>query len=267
MQPALQKHLTHEGLLPSTIDKYDEILNAADLNDPVAWMRKRVNARTPIGTVLPMRAAIKHYLLAVHGYTEEELQQLLPKARGRQAKERQPLNPEQLAVYTAAVEQMVQEPARTILLLLPKTGLRISEMTNLKCEDIKEIGGIPVLDFRGKGDKSRVVPLSRSAQITLNEYFEKHGRHEFVFPSYLGSAISPHGVRKYTRALAEKHPILKGLSPHVLRHTFATMALSRGVDLRRLQELLGHNSIQTTQRYLHPSVSDLADAVNALEDE
>lgn len=267
MHAALSKHLVHEGLLPSTREKYEEILESADLQDPVAWMKRRVHARTPIGTVLPMRAAIKHYLIAVHGYTEEEIQQLLPKAKGRQAKERQPLNPEQLAIYTAAVEQMDQEPARTILLLLPKTGLRISEITGLKSEDIKEIGGIPVMDFRGKGDKPRVVPLSRSALVTLNEYFDKHGRHEFVFPTYLGPPISPHGVRKYTRALAARYPILAGLSPHVLRHTFATMALSRGVDLRRLQELLGHNSIQTTQRYLHPSISDLAKAVNALEDE
>ena len=267
---SLQKHLVHEGLLPSTRDKYEEILNTVDLQKPIEWMKKRVHARTPIGTVLPMRAAIKHYLIAVHGYTEEELQQLLPKAKGRQAKERQPLNPEQLAIYTAAVEDMDQEPARTILLLLPKTGLRISEITGLTANEVTEIAGIPVFDFRGKGDKARVVPLSKAAQLTLNEYFEKHGRpegKESVFQTRLGGAITPHGVRKYTRAIAERHPILGDLSPHVLRHTFATMMLSRGVDLRKLQELLGHSSIQTTQRYLHPSVSDLAGAISKIDDD
>ena len=261
---SLSKHLTEEGLLPSTKDKYEEIINSADLSDPIAWMRSKVSIRTPLGTVLPMRAAIKHYLIAVHGYTDEELQLLLPKAKGRKAKDRQPLTAEQLAIYTAAVDQMDQEPARTILLLLPKTGLRISEITSLRTEDIKEIGGIPVFDFRGKGDKARVVPLSKSAQVTLNEYFSKFGRTDAIFSTRLGTSITPHGVRKYTRAIAAEHTELAGLSPHVLRHTFATMLLSRGVDLKKLQDLLGHTNIQTTQRYLHPSVQDLAAAVDVL---
>ena len=76
--------------------------------------------------------------------------------------------------------------------------------------------------------------------------------------------IGPHGVRKYTRKIAADYPSLSGLSPHVLRHTFATMALRNGMDLARLQTILGHESIETTRRYLHPTVGDLQDAMDKM---
>ena len=78
---ALEQRLKRHGLLPSTRNKYYEILNGADRSDIVGWINGKVHARTPIGTILPMRAAVKHYLVAELGYTEEEVQNLLPKAR------------------------------------------------------------------------------------------------------------------------------------------------------------------------------------------
>ena len=116
---ALERRLKDRGLLPSTREKYGDILNGADTRDLFSWIRNRIHARTPIGTVLPMRAAVKHYLVSVHGYDEEEVNSLLPKAKGREPEQRQALSPHQLALYLAAVEQMDQAPARTIRLLLP----------------------------------------------------------------------------------------------------------------------------------------------------
>ena len=265
---ALDRRLKDRGLLPSTREKYGDILNGADTRDLFSWIRNRIHARTPIGTVLPMRAAVKHYLVSVHGYDEEEVNSLLPKAKGREPQQREALTPHQLALYLAAVEQMDQEPAKTILLLLPKTGLRIGEITGLKKDDIKRMGSRALLSFRGKGDKARRVPLSPAAWNTLEEHLEVAEHPPFqkwLFPTSRGGPISPHAVRKYTRAIAERYPELSGLSPHVLRHTFATTLLSRGADLRRVQELLGHSSIVTTQRYLHPSVEDLGSAVDLLD--
>ena len=262
---ALQKHLTRKGLLPSTRAKYTEIIDSAGEEDLIDWINRKVHARTPIGTVLPARAAVKHYLMAEHGYTEVELEQLLPKARGRKTKYRDALSPQQLALYHAAVERVDREPAHTILSLLPKTGLRISEICGLQSLNIEEQDGNSYLVFHGKGDKQRIVPLVGSARSMLQEHVSRTRPEKWLFTGYMGRPIGPHAIRKYTRKIAE-HPDLAGLSPHVLRHTFATMALRKGMDLKRLQEILGHESIKTTERYLHPTRSDLHDAMRRMED-
>jgi len=265
MSHALDRHLKRQGLLPSTRSKYREILESSDKRDIVSWINSKVHARTPIGTVLPMRAAVKHYLVGELGYSEEEVQRLLPKAKGRAAQARHALTPEQLALYHAAVEGIGKEPARTILALLPSTGLRIGEATSLHLNNLRLFSGRHCLSFRGKRDKERVVPLSRAGERVLLGYLETQRPEGWLFPSFTGRPVTPHAIRKYTRKIAADHPDLAGLSPHVLRHTFATMALRKGVDLERLRVLMGHENIQTTSRYLHPSVSDLQSAVDRLD--
>ena len=209
-----------------------------------------------------MRAAVSHYLISVLGYDELQVQKILPKAKGRKAKIRRALTPKQLAVYHLAVDNIDVEPAHTVLSLLPMTGLRISEICGLAVEDVKSHKGKPYFHFRGKRDKERVVPLTRAGAQTLDSYLAKEKPMTWLFPTLnFGGPISPHGVRKHTRKIAATYPSLEGLSPHVLRHTYATMALRKGVDLKRLQALLGHESIQTTSQYLHPSIDDLQDAV------
>ena len=265
MHPEFEAHLKRQGLLPSTRQKYTEILEAADTATLPEWLAKRVHARTPLGTILPMRAAVKHYLVSMHGYDPVEVDALLPKARGRSAQMRHALSVEQLAVYHGAVDDLDRQPAKIILELLPATGLRISEICGLRVSDLRQHQGRCVLQFRGKRDKERIVPLTRAGDQTLKHYLNRHAPSNWLFETHLGGPIGPHGVRKYTRAIAQKHPELEGLSPHVLRHTYATMALRRGVDLKRLQLLLGHENIATTQRYLHPTMSDLSDAVDLLD--
>lgn len=267
MTAALQRRLKQRGLLPSTREKYEDILESAKTDDLIGWLNRKVHARTPLGTVLPARAAVKHYLISVQGYDEDAVDALLPKARGRAAAQRQALSPTQLAIYFAAVDTIETEPARTILLLLPKTGLRISEMVGLRTEDIQTQNDTWFFSFRGKGDKHRIVPLPAPAVMSLQEYLD--GRVEkdnpWLFATSRGGPITPHGVRKYTRRIATDFPDLTGLSPHVLRHTYATSLLRKGVNLATLQALMGHKNIQTTQRYLHPDLDTLADAVSGLD--
>ena len=260
----LVRHLKRQGLLPSTRLKYMDILDGAPKDNLIEWIHSRVHARTPIGTILPMRAAVKHYLVGVKGYDPQAVQELLPKAKGREAALRPALTARQLALYHAAAEQ-VPEPSRTILGLLPSTGLRIGEITKLRRSEVQEHSGRLALVFRGKRDKERIVPLSRSAERTLQEYLSLHRPKDWIFRGYLGGPIGPHAVRKHTRQIARDIPELEGLSPHILRHTFATMALRRGVDLKRLQSLMGHKSIITTQRYLHPDMADLQDAMDRMD--
>jgi site-specific recombinase XerD len=238
-------------------------LDSAGGRDPLAWLRERLNSKTPIGTVLPFRAAVKHYLLS-QGYDEEEITQLLPKARGTPNALRDSLNADQLATYYLAAEG-VGEPVRTILLLLPRTGLRISEICNLHVDNVVKRGNIIGFQFRGKRSEERFVPLNRSALHAFAAYQAAIPPRDWLFLGNKGQPISPEAVRKVTRRIAEEHPELGGLSPHQLRHTHATTLLKRGADLRTVQALLGHRSITTTARYLHPDAEMLRDAVNRLD--
>ena len=260
----LQEHLTQQQLLPSTKAQYKSILTRAEGKDPIAWLKGRIHARTPIGTVLPYRAAVKHYLMAEQGYTEDELRELLPKAKGRPTAYRHALTPEALATYHVAVEDG-PNPSQTILALLPKTGLRISEICGLQVGDVQNVSGVRAFVFRGKRDKQRVVPLTKSAEATLDTHIQLTGPTKWLFTGQMGGPLTPHAVRKHTRSIALQNPDLQDLSPHVLRHTYATLLVARGVDLKTIQSLLGHESIETTSRYLHPTVTDLALAAARLE--
>lgn len=261
----LETHLKQNGLLPSTRAKYTEIIKSMpDGADPIKWLRSKVHARTPIGTVLPMRAAIKHHLIAEYGYDEVALKGLLPKAKGRTTNDREALFPEQLAIYHMAVDEIDQEPAHTILDLLPMTGLRISEICSLERDNIEMRHNGWDLVFRGKGDKKRIVPLYDSARKSLETYLEVHRPQRWLFTGYSGKPIGPHAIRMYTRKMAARYPDLGQLTPHVLRHTFATMALRNGMDLVTLQAILGHKSIMTTRRYLHPDREMLREGIRKL---
>jgi len=242
----------HLSRVMSTRTKYQEIVSKAlrQDEDVVAWINASLHAQTPIGTVLPARAAVKHYLMAEEGYGEEELEQLLPKAKGRRTKFRGALTPDQLALYHAAVDQVDREPARTILSLLPRIGLGVGELCSLQVIDVGRI-------------ECRMIG---SAATLLDEYIERFKPEEWVFVGYQRQPIGTHAIRKYTRKIAEENQELHGLSPICLRHTFAVMALRNGMSLKKLQEILGHSSIKTTERYLHPTRTDPPGTMKQLGD-
>ncbi len=264
---SLDKHFQKQGLLPSTRSKYVSILGSVEGSDPVEWLTDRVDTKTPTGTILPLRAAVKHYLLA-QGYDEEAIRALLPKAKGRPSGMRDALTPDQLVAFYEAADE-VHDPVRTILLLLPRTGLRISEMCGLDASDDTKKGGVRGFLFRGKRDVQRFVPLNKPTAQALDAYYKRIGGKPSSGPLFLGNggtSITPAAVRKVTRYLREEHPELgEALSPHVLRHTYATSLLRKGADLRTVQALLGHKSINTTARYLHPDADMLKGAVDRLE--
>lgn len=242
----LKEHLAEKGLLPSTQEKYAEILDSADTSDLLTWIQEKANSYGPIGTFLPARAAVKHYLIAVEGYTAEDLAELLPKAEGEATQFREALSPEQLALYHAAVEEIDQEPAHTILSLLPKTGLRISEACSLRVGNLELSSTQP----RIKLSATRTVPLVGNAAAVLQSYVDVYKPTRWLFMGYGEAAIGPHAIRKYTRRIAARHSDLTALSPMVLRHTFAVLALRQGISLQELQRILGHGSQKTTARYL-----------------
>lgn len=258
-------------LRPRTQRRYDHVLTrladtgATSAEDVLAFAERVTRAR-PIGTVLPTRAALKHFLIAELGFTEEEAQAALPAARGRPERLRDALSAEQLASFYAAVDALNPGPVRTILLLLPRTGLRVSEACDMRVDQVERRGSGVLFRFRGKGDKERIVPLNAAARSILADYldtFDVDG--DYLFPGNSDGPLTPEAVRKVTRRLRKASPDLGPLTPHVLRHTWATSALGAGVDLRTVQAALGHASITTTSRYLHPTADMLAAAMERVE--
>ncbi len=150
---------------------------------------------------------------------------------------------------------------RAILELLYATGMRVSELCQLDLCDVDDQAAL----VRGKGGKERKVPVGEAALKALDRYLiEKRTAarraKEPLFVTVRGKRITRQQVWKRVKRYGEKAGINKGLSPHTLRHTFATHLLDRGADLRVIQELLGHADIGTTDRYTHLSQKQLFDA-------
>jgi site-specific recombinase XerD len=267
MPSGLQEHFHSRGLAGRTRRQYSAICARIGEDDPIEWLRNAINAQTPIGTVLPFRAAVKHLLVSEKGLTPEEADELLPKAKGRPHRLRDSLSEEALDLFRKKAAHS-GDPVRTILLLLPETGMRISELCDLEVDQVSEMRGVRGFLFRGKADKQRFVPLNMEAARILDAYLERrgHGGSEWLFAGYRDTPIRPDSVRKVTRRMKKAWSELETLSPHILRHTFATHALKRGMDLRTLQVLLGHADIKTTARYLHPDAEMLFDALIAIEE-
>ena len=160
------------------------------------------------------------------------------------------------------------ERNRTILETLYSCGLRVSELTELKISNLFfDEGFIQVI---GKGNKQRFVPINTSTikyiQIYLNEIRShisiQKGFEDFVFLNRRGKNLTRVMIFTIIKNLAEKAGSHKNISPHTFRHSFATHLLERGADLRAIQQMLGHESITTTEIYMHLDKSFLKQVVN-----
>lgn len=161
---------------------------------------------------------------------------------------------------------------RALLELLYAAGLRVSELTGLNLADIEQKERM--LRVRGKGDKERIVPYGTKAQGALDKYWPlreqlllqssaSRGRHrddpqtEAVFLNYAGRRLTQRSVGRIVKKYVRLVNVNWDLHPHSLRHAFATHLLADGADLRAIQELLGHQSLSTTQKYTHASIRQL----------
>jgi integrase/recombinase XerC len=178
--------------------------------------------------------------------------------------------PRHLNVADAAILVESPDPStplgardRALLELLYATGLRVAEVCSLDLDSID----LPELILRvvGKGSKERLVPFGRKAAAALRHYLTARDRlgnrggsdPEALFVNYRGTRLSTRSVRRLLDRYIQRCALQHRISPHGLRHSFATHLLDAGADLRAIQELLGHASLSTTQRYTHVTTERL----------
>ena len=250
------------GLLPTTIDVYLRIMCFQCFDDPVEWLKDQIADQQPINTLLVKRACAKYSLMCFHKMKEDDAIDVLPKIRGIKPQLRNGLSETQLQIFLRHADRK-HDPVRTILLLLPQTGLRISAMCGLKMSSIEKVNDRHILRIRAKGNKYRIVPLTKKAEKILFDYIEVWNPKDIIFKGQKGS-IKPDTIRKHCNRICRNEKRLNQVSPHVLRHTFATNAYRNGVDLVTLQMLLGHSDLKTTSRYIHPNVEDLIQGIDKL---
>lgn len=145
---------------------------------------------------------------------------------------------------------------KAMLELMYGSGLRVSELINLKLQDVDL--NQDIVRIFGKGSKERIIPLGEYATEALKEYINKYRssmlkkyNNDYLFLNNHGNQMTRQGFFKIIKGIAKEKNINKSLSPHTLRHSFASHLLKYGADLRTIQELLGHSDISTTQIYTH----------------
>lgn len=219
-------------------------------------MQKKGKASSSISRACAAIKAFYHFLFREHIIREDPTVDLdTPKLEQRLPK----------VLNTQEVKKLLSQPDTTnplgirdksMLELLYATGMRVSELISLSIEDVNLETGF--LRCMGKGSKERIIPVSSIALKCLQEYIltarEKllmGKKTKVLFLNRQGNPITRQGFWKIIKRYSKQAGINKKITPHTLRHSFATHLLENGADLRAVQEMLGHADISTTQRYTH----------------
>jgi len=232
-------------------------ITLAVLQDFIKWINQLgMSARTQSRVISGLRTFFKYLLL--ENVIRSNPAELLDSPRiGRELPDT--LRVDEIDRLFAAIDLSTPEGERnkTMLEVLYGCGLRVSELTNLKISELHFSQGF--ISVIGKGDKQRLVPIGERAVKQLKTYLHQvrshidiqKGQEDFIFLTKRGRPISRVMVFYIIKDLAEKAGIHKTISPHTLRHSFATHLIEGGADLRAVQEMLGHASITTTEIYTH----------------
>lgn len=144
---------------------------------------------------------------------------------------------------------------RFLMAFMYSAGLRISEISKLRIADI-DTRRMTVHVVQYKGNKDRYVPMSKYIADSIPKYLNQYSPKDFFFNSYMGKQFTVRGIQRVFRDAAQKSGILKNISSHTLRHTYATHLIENGTDLITVKNVLGHENIVTTMIYLHVAQPD-----------
>jgi integrase/recombinase XerD len=279
--------VVERGLAPNTIEsykrdlvKYAEYLKKVETVSSfeevtrehiIAFMRYMMENGKSSKTIARHIASIRsfhQFLLREHIMDKDpsvhietpQVERTLPKV----------LSPDEVEALLTAPDESTPFGRRekAMLELLYATGIRVTELMNLNVEDVHMTMGF--VRCIGKGDKERIVPMGKMASEALQKYIEesrpkllkRNQKEEALFLNHHGRRLTRQGFWKILKKLALSAQIEKELTPHTLRHSFATHLLENGADLRAVQEMLGHADISTTQIYTHVTKKRLKDVYN-----
>lgn len=268
------KYLQHRGVSPHTIRAYRKDLKLffegatatgkIEMGDIRGFVASEINRGNKKSTASRRLATLRSFFKFLHreGLLKTNPAKLVPL----------PKQPKQLPRFLTVDEvfSLVEKPEgmgvllardRAILELLYSSGLRVSELSGLNLDDINVTEGLA--KTRGKGKKERIVPVGKKALEALKSYMleslllKKTDR--ALFLNRNGLRLTDRSIRRIVLKYSRMSELSGRVSPHTLRHTFATHLLQSGADLRVIQELLGHSSLSTTQKYTHLDITHLMD--------
>ena len=241
----IKNYITQNKLFLDFIKKQPEIIVEDDVKQYFAYLQKnKISNKT-----LALKKA------ALNFFFKELLKKDLIKFKTPKAERKIPevLTKEEVKALINATKNL---KSKLMIIFLYSTGLRVSELTNMHLKDLsidKKEGWVR----KGKGSKDRFFKLSDLLIEDLKKYiFTLDENEEFLFPGK-DKPLTPRNIQKIIARSAKKAKLSKNVSPHKLRHSFATHLLDQGVDIRIIQELLGHADLSTTQIYTHVSKEQL----------
>ncbi|RMZ51157.1 site-specific tyrosine recombinase XerD [Flavobacteriaceae bacterium PRS1] len=254
-------------LQENSIDISPIKIDAEIVQQFIYTIAKKLNARSQSRLISGLRSFFDY--LIFEGYRETNPLELIESPKiGRKLPDT--LSIQEIDKIVAAIDlsNPQGERNRAIIETLYSCGLRVSELTNLKISDLFFDEGF--IKVTGKGDKQRFVPIGNSTQKYITIYKNEVRPHipfveafsDTLFLNRRGKQLSRAMIFSIIKQLAEKAGIHKTISPHTFRHSFATHLLENGADLRAIQLMLGHESITTTEIYMHVDKSHLKEVVN-----
>ncbi len=261
----LKSELKVRGLSPLTVRNYSFFVEkflrkngkkAEDLNedDAKAYLAELFDSKSK-NTIMLAAASLKFFYTEILGKQFSNVK--IPK---KETKLPEVLNKAEVKKLIESTDNL---KSRLLVSLLYSSGLRVSELVNLKIEDLnlqERIGWVR----KGKGGKDRIITLSGNLADELQEYLETKGKDRYYIFSK-EKPLTTRNIQKIIKGAGVRAGINKKVTPHTLRHSFATHLLESGVDIRLIQTLLGHASLNTTQVYTHISSEQIKKVKNPLD--
>ncbi len=250
------------------ISSKPENISNTELTEFIYHTSKQVNPRTQSRIISGLKGFF-NYLIFEDYRNDNPLETIESPKVGRKLPDT--LSVEDIDILISAVDLSKKEGERnrTILETLYSCGLRVSELTNLKLSDLFFKEGF--IKVTGKGDKQRFVPITDNTITYINDYISSSRSQLNIQPEFSNIVFLNRRGKQLTRAmiftivkqLVVKTNLNKTISPHTFRHSFATHLLENGADLSAIQQMLGHESITTTEIYMHLERSFLHETINS----
>ncbi len=252
----INSYIYHVASYAKHFNKSPARLNSEDIKSYLLFLRQEKQLSS--SSINVSACAIGFLYRVTLGYNKENITIPLPKM---EKKLPVILSPEEVS---HVLDQIVSLRDQAIFMTLYGTGLRVSELTHLTVGDI-DSSRMMIKVNQGKGRKDRYVMLPQCLLKTLRAYWAIHRSKKWLFSGRKGRHITAQNINQVCKNLVQAAGIRKKVTPHTIRHCFASHLFDAGTDLRTLQILLGHRSIVTTCRYLHISSKTIHSSKSPLE--